>query len=201
MPRRAASSRALQYRYMDAVFGVFGTTGLGWVLLVSYVAIVWFPVAILVALAQLTVAFAGRVRGSQRPGTASVSREEISEPGLALPVPMVIHWLITLTPVLLFVALRSVAWRAQVLIGHWPQVMADDPKWIGESDMPYQRLYDLTHLAFGLAGWSPMVWIAFFVTLYGSYTRTQRKAIVWTYTAAWMLALLGDGNGIAWYMD
>lgn len=161
-------------KYND--MSTFAATGLMWVLLISYAAIPWFPVAIVTGLVQLASAFSRRVKSSRQPAALSVA---VEEPNLqSLPrLPIVIHWLVTLAPVLLFVALLLMAWRARVLIGHWPQVMADDPKWIGKNDVLYQRLYDFADLAFGLAGWSFIAWIVIFFAAYSTYTTRQRKVI------------------------
>jgi hypothetical protein len=171
---------------------VFSSTGFCLVLLMGYAAVIWFPVATVFAARRLWF----RVRRSEA-SSVLVTVSDDQPP----PVLFIAHWLVTLMPVTLFVALLSMARRAQVLIGHWPQIMADDPKSIGPTDPLYQRLYELTDFAFGLAGWSAVAWVCLFVVLYGNYNRKQREAIAWAYTAAWVLALLGTGNGIEWYMD
>jgi len=98
-------------------------------------------------------------------------------------------------PLLLFFALTAMAWRAKILIGHWPQVMADDPKWIGENDGT------LTDYSFGLAGWSFVLWFGLFVSWYQNYTPCQRKLIAWGLVIVWVIVEFGTGNLVGWYLD
>jgi len=104
-------------------------------------------------------------------------------------------------PLLLFFALTAMAWRAKILIGHWPQVMADDPKWIGENDGIYQFVYTLTDYSFGLAGWSFVLWLGLFVSWYQNYTPRQRKLIAWGFVIVWVIVEFGTGNLVGWYLD
>ncbi len=190
---------------MKTLLEIFAASGFAVVLLNTYASVVWIPAAMIVGSLQLAAAIRYRFQHPRRSAAPPVPDQELalqhltpSSPGLLLSV---IHWIVTLSPLLLFVALWSMAWRAQVLIGHWPQVMADDPKWIGENDGLYQRLYDLTDLAFGITGWSMMIWAALYLGFHQRYTPGQRRAIAWIYIGAWILALWGTGCGIAWYLD
>lgn len=186
---------------------IFVAFGLGCVLLLSYVALIWFPSFIVSAIVQLVSGLFNRLRRRTLDAETPTTIQTSSTTGSLRPhrssarLSQGLHWLVTFSPVPLFLALSCLKWRAKTLIGYWPQAMVDDPKWIGQNDLLYQRFYDLTDLAFAFAGCSIVAWLVLFVALYSNYEPQQRRIIYQVYTSAWMLALVGTGNGIEWYMD
>jgi hypothetical protein len=66
--------------------------------------------------------------------------------------------LVVLTPLLPWTVLYLLSRRAQELIGHWPQMTRDDPKYIGMHDSVYQGLLDAFGYAEAYAGWSLFTW-------------------------------------------
>jgi len=113
------------------VQGYFIAIGFFIVYVLGYVALAAVPIAIIVALFQLAIAWKRSL--SKNKNVANDPELPLSEKTLqnatASPSQYIIHWAVTVVPpLLLFFALTAMAWRAKILIGHWPQVMADDPK-------------------------------------------------------------------------
>jgi len=57
----------------------------------------------------------------------------------------VLHYLITVSPLLLSASMYALAWRAARLLGHWPRPYLDDPKFAVPADHVFDVL-DLVNL-------------------------------------------------------
>jgi hypothetical protein len=116
---------------------------------------------------------------------------------------MVGHGLLTVVPIpVLLFYLNAMAFRAQQLIGHWPQPMSNDPKWIGEDDVLYQRLYDI--IEFNLmpaVAWSLIAWLVLSCILFHSYSPKQRWFMMCLYLSMWSLLIFEPGGCLEWYLD
>ena len=179
----------------------FGAIGVGLVLLWSYAAIIWIPAVCIYSLFKAAQYFTRKVKKLPASSTSKGSVTSDSGQVSSSPELVFLHWVITLCPIMLFTSMSLLAWRASILLGHWPEVMVDDPTWIGQNDSFYQWLYDWTNFSFGLAGCALIIWPILLISIYNLYSHKQRRSLIWAYIFAWMLALLGTGNGIAWYMD
>lgn len=190
---------------LDDLLDAFGISGLLWVFLWYYVILFAHPIALIVGCFRLR-AVIHRHRKNESSLLAFIAKAVFKDEWffnfLRLPFLQRILWLLTLLPpLLLLIALRAMQWRASVLIGYWPQPMADDPKWIGQSDRLYQGLFDLTLFASGLAGWSILPWIVCLILMKDVYSRQQYETVIWCYLSIWIINLWASGDSVAWFMD
>jgi len=73
-----------------------------------------------------------------QPAIASTSSSRWKQIGIV--ILMVLHHLLAFSPLLIVVALYAASWRAEGLIGHWPQPMVDDPWYVIPDDGLYRFL-------------------------------------------------------------
>lgn len=106
-----------------------------------------------------------------------------------------------LTPLFLYVPLHQMAEQAALLIGHWPQVMVNDPKLMGENDAVYQNLRNRCGYAFAFVGWGLWTQIALFLHLRHSLSSRQTRAFFIFSALAWLLFFFEPGHLFAWWMD
>lgn len=59
--------------------------------------------------------------------------------GWALAV--VLQHVLALSPLMILAAMYGASWRTQAIIGHWPRLMLDDPKFIVDDDLLCTLLY------------------------------------------------------------
>ena len=120
------------------------------------------------------------------------------------------HWLyitgiinigLAMSPLLALLNLYAMSWRATILIGHWPQPLDDDPKWIGINDAIYNFLYAITDYSFGMVTFSLFGGIAMALLLWSKYTERQKTWLVCGFIGAWLIFFLEPSGRFAWIAD
>ncbi len=106
-----------------------------------------------------------------------------------------------LAPLIPLIALYALSFRAEALIGHWPHVMINDPKWIGKDDAIWGLLLHVNCKAEAFAGWGLFTWAALMLHLRRSLTTKQLIWHVVIFVAAWMIFLYEPGGRFWWWMD
>jgi hypothetical protein len=90
----------------------------------------------------------------------------------------IIHWILTLMPAMMLLALSLTTWRASIVLGHTPIPSIDDPKNI--KDNLAIGLYIVTALLWLAQGLLPYIWFPFTAVMLSLHHRNGRslKAIV-----------------------
>lgn len=109
--------------------------------------------------------------------------------------------LAVVAPLVPMVALYLLAYRAQDLIGHWPQPMSDDPKHIGLDDPAYQAFRAAVIYGSCFAGWCLYTWGALLVHLRRNLTIRRMLWLVGIFLFAWLLFVADPGRRFIWWMD
>lgn len=104
-------------------------------------------------------------------------------------------------PLVPMVFLCLLSRRGQELIGHWPQPMTDDPKFIGTDDPAYQSLSSAVVYSYSFAGWGMAAWGTLMAHLWG---RFPWKKLLWIAAvlvlASWAF-LLEPTERFSWWLD
>jgi hypothetical protein len=113
------------------------------------------------------------------------------------------HLMFVVTPLLTSVALYAFAWRASILLGHWPIPMFDDPKNFGDDDPLYVQLGGVADFFVLSCLVLILLSLPFLGSLFlGNFSARYRWGISVAAALAWGFALLCDfGNVGAWYLD
>lgn len=105
------------------------------------------------------------------------------------------------TPLAPLISYYLLSYRAEAILGHWPDGTAYDPKHICAYDALYQRLYHLTHYVQAFAGWGLYTWGALMLHLRRSLTRKQLLWHIVVFIAAWMIFIYEPGGRFVWWLD
>jgi hypothetical protein len=111
------------------------------------------------------------------------------------------HLLVTAAPWLLIAGMAAWAWRASVLLGHWPVFFWDDPKFISGGDQLYHQLEDLTD---ALGYWlllSPFILPVLAAVTWRDYRGRMRFWLIAAYVAGLVLVVLDPFGLLAWILD
>ena len=109
--------------------------------------------------------------------------------------------LAVVAPLVPMVALYLLAFRGQDLIGHWPQPMSDDPKYIGLDDPTYQTFRAAVIYGSCFAGWGLYTWAALLVHLRRSLATRRMLWTIRLFLLAWLLFVADPGRRFEWWLD
>ena len=129
----------------------------------------------------------------------SLTREPLS--GRAFRVYAVIQHSLALAPLLAVAVVYLCAWRIQAVIGHWPRVSLDDPKFAAPGDWLTNLLYSAV---IPLLLWSFVaVPILPFLTwlLWRKYPRWWSLLLLVVFLIGLLLVRADPGMRFTWYMD
>jgi hypothetical protein len=121
--------------------------------------------------------------------------------GAAIWLLVRLYYLLAFSPLFIIVGLYLLSWRGAVLIGHWPLLYIDDPKYIGN----YDWLYNLLSSA---VGWLFLA-SCFSIVVFPVLTLVLRNWLSYRGIVFWVLAyavgivylLLEPTHRIAWLLD
>ncbi|WP_309714662.1 hypothetical protein [Armatimonas sp.] len=128
--------------------------------------------------------------------------------GLALNTARVPTWfprlvlgICALAPALPHIPLYFMAREAQIFLGHWPQMMVNDPKWlVGRSPG-----YDLwNHRVAYVEAYSGALFLVFWALFFALWSRLniwQRTAYLLLFLAAHLVLQCDPGGLYAWWLD
>lgn len=112
-----------------------------------------------------------------------------------------LHWSFALAPLVTSACLYLLSWRAALLLGHWPKLSLDDPKFIAPHDTLMTLLYTAV---LPLLLWSMLAVITFpllTLVLRKQYTRLWHISFVVLFVGAWVFLYLDPGARLAWFID
>jgi hypothetical protein len=113
---------------------------------------------------------------------------------------LAVHLLVTAAPWLFLAGMAAWAWRASLILGHWPVFFWDDPKFI-----PGDQLYDqLGELIAPLGYWlllSPFILPVLAAVTWRDYRRAPRLWLIGAYAAGLLLIVLDPFGLLAWVVD
>lgn len=109
--------------------------------------------------------------------------------------------LAVLAPLIPLVVLYLLSYRAGALIGHWPRLLVDDPKYIGTDDPAYQSLSRAFVYASAFAGWGLFTWSALFLHLRRSLPATRLRWLTGVFLVAWIMFVCEPGGRYVWWLD
>jgi hypothetical protein len=104
-------------------------------------------------------------------------------------------------PWLFIAGLAAWAWRASLILGHWPSALTDDPRSITIRDQLYDRL---DRLSGALGYWlllSPLILPVFVLMTWRGYRRRTSYAILAIYVIGLIMIRLDPFGLLAWVFD
>jgi hypothetical protein len=132
---------------------------------------------------------------------APAATDHMREPRWLHRVLIAVHHSFVLAPYLLLLDLYVFSWRAMAFIGHWPEPLRDDPKFIAPGDALLDLLYRLVIPL--------LLWMFVGVVIFPILTVLLRRSYSWRWVAlivglfvlGWLLFILEPTGRIEWYMD
>lgn len=118
-----------------------------------------------------------------------------------LVVAGIIHHSLALAPFLVLVVVYLLSWRVQAIIGHWPRVWIDDPKFAAPGDGLSDFLYGSVVL---LLLWGSAALILLPVSsflLRRQYPRWYLVFLLSLFVVGLVILRLDPGQRLTWYAD
>ncbi len=144
-----------------------------------------------------------RVRVIHAPGDGELAIDSSTSrwQQVGMGVLIVLHHILAFAPMLIVLALYAASWRAEGLIGHWPQPSIDDP-WYG---MPDDVLYKVLYLSvIPLMMYcivSGIGFPAFTLVLWHKYPFLWNLVLIAMFVGGLILIMSNPGQRFTWYMD
>lgn len=97
--------------------------------------------------------------------------------------------------------LYAFSWRVQAIIGHWPKVYVDDPKYSTPGDWLSDFLYEAVDRSFLLVMFGVIVFPILSILLWKRYPRFWSVSLLLIYAACFVVFVVGLGDRGMWYVD
>ncbi|HET9221914.1 MAG TPA: hypothetical protein VFO07_05385 [Roseiflexaceae bacterium] len=136
------------------------------------------------------------------PGHSTLAAiDRMQEPRWLHRVLIAVHHSFVLAPYLLLLDLYLFSWRAMMFIGHWPEPLKDDPKFIAPGDALFDLLYCVVIPL--------LLWMFVGVIIFPILTMLLRRSYSWRWIAlmiglfvlGWLLFILEPTGRMEWFMD
>ena len=109
--------------------------------------------------------------------------------------------MLSLLPLAFWITLMCLSVYAALLIGHWPQVSIDDPKYIAEDNYVYGACFYLTTLNFFTFGFSVILAPSFIVIAWFTGAGSRIAWPILLFLTGLAMFFLDPGQRIEWFID
>jgi hypothetical protein len=120
---------------------------------------------------------------------------------LGIKLLLLLHHLLAFAPSLLIAWIYALAWRASILLGHWPRPKIDDPKFAIPADRLFDILYYPSSFVFVWFAVSLIVFPLLTVVLWRHNQWLRTLLLILVYVVGWLIGGILPNNAFTWFVD
>ncbi|MEO5952487.1 MAG: hypothetical protein ABIQ44_08500 [Chloroflexia bacterium] len=118
----------------------------------------------------------------------------------SISLALVLNQVLAVAPLMIVVMLFATSWRAQAVLGYWPEPMNPDPKSI-QSDLLYTMLLYSVYVIWFLAQISIVAFPALLLLFRRRYHPFQIVVLMAIFIGGWLLFRADPGLRFYWFVD